>query len=194
MAVRIAVFAAMLVIVGAAPQVSYPFNSQLPPIARVGEPYLFQFAPTTFKSDSGSLSYSLNDGPSWLSIDGKTGTLSGTPGARDDGTASFTVDAAESAGAVTNMQSTLVVSNDAGPQVNANVSQTLSAAGPLSGPTTLAIKASQDFEIVFPLNLFDSGSNLSYFATLSDHTPLPAWIVSPERLRLQAYRSRLVYS
>ncbi|KAF1928628.1 uncharacterized protein M421DRAFT_62721 [Didymella exigua CBS 183.55] len=185
MAVRIAAFAALLAIVGAAPQVSYPFNSQFPPIAHIGESYSFQFAPTTFKSDSGSLAYSLNDGPSWLSIDGKTGTISGIPGARDVGTASFTITAAESAGAVANMESTLVVTKDDGPQVNANISQALSAAGPLSGPTTLAIKASQDFEIVFPSDLFDSGSKLSYFATLSDHTPLPAWIsFDPSTLRL----------
>lgn len=176
MAVRIAVFAALLAIAGAAPQISYPLNSQFPPIARVGEPYLFQLASTTFKSDSNSLSYSLIKNPSWLSIDGKTGTLSGTPGARDVGTASFTVTAAGSAGAVANMESTLIVSKDSGPKVNANISQALSAAGPLSGPNTIATKASQDFEISFPSNLFDSDSKLSYFATLSDHTPLPAWV------------------
>lgn len=176
MAVRIAVFAALLAIVGAAPQINYPLNSQFPPIARVGEPYLFQFAPTTFKPDSGSLSYSLSDSPSWLSIDGKSGTLSGKPGARDVGIASFTVTAAGSAGTVANMESTLLVSKGDGPKLNANISQALSAAGPLSGPTTLAIKASQDFEIIFPSNMFDSDSKLSYFATLSDHTPLPAWI------------------
>ncbi|KAF3034044.1 hypothetical protein E8E12_001559 [Didymella heteroderae] len=176
MAVRIAVFAALLTLVGAAPQVNYPLNSQLPPIAHVGESYLFQFAPTTFKSDSGSLSYSLADSPSWLSIDGKTGKLSGTPGARDVGTATFTITAAGSAGAVAKMESTLLVANGDGPTVTANISQALSAAGSLSGPTTLAVKASQDFEIIFPSDLFDSDSRLSYFATLSDHTPLPAWI------------------
>ena len=176
MAVRIAVFAALLAIVGAAPQISYPLNAQFPPIARVGEPYLFQFASTTFESDSGSLLYSLNDSPSWLSIDGKTGTLSGTPGARDVGTASFIVTGAGVAGAVSNMESTLIVSKDNGPKVNANISQALSAAGPLTGPTTIAIKASQHFEISFPLDVFDSDTRLSYFATLSDHTPLPAWI------------------
>lgn len=176
MTVRIAVFAALLTFVIAAPQINYPLNSQFPPVAHVGESYLFQFAPTTFKSDSGSLSYSLADGPSWLSIDGKTGKLSGTPNARDAGTATFTITAAESAGAFANMDSTLLVAKGDGPTVNANISQALSAAGPLSGPTTLAIKASQDFEVTFPTGLFDSDSKLSYFATLSDHTPLPAWI------------------
>ena len=176
MATRIAVFTALLAIAGAAPQINYPLNSQLPPIARVGEPYLFQFASTTFKSDSGSLLYSLINNPSWLSIDGTSGTLSGTPGARDVGTASFTVTAAGSGGAVANMDSTLVVSKDDAPQVNGNISQALSAAGPLSGPTTLAIKTSQDFQISFPLDTFNSNGNLSYYATLSDHTPLPAWI------------------
>jgi hypothetical protein len=176
MAMRIAAFAALLAIVRAVPQVSYPLNSQFPPIAYVGESYLFQFAPTTFKSDAGSLSYSLDNSPSWLSIDEKTGKLSGIPGARDAGTASFTISAAGAAGAVVNMDSTLLVAKGDGPSLVANVSQALSAAGPLSGPTTLAIKSSQNFEITFPSDLFDSDSKFSYFATLSDHTPLPAWI------------------
>ncbi|KAJ4333925.1 polarity establishment/cellular polarization [Ascochyta clinopodiicola] len=175
-AMRIAVFAALLAIAEAIPQISYPLNSQFPPIARVSEPYVFQFASTTFKSDSGSLSYSLNENPSWLSIDGKTGTLSGTPKVSDVGTASFTITAAGSAGSIANMESTLVVSKNDGPQLNTNISQALSAAGPLSGPTTISAKPSQDFEITFPSDTFDSDKKLSYFATLSDHTPLPAWI------------------
>ncbi|KAF2625298.1 hypothetical protein BU25DRAFT_423381 [Macroventuria anomochaeta] len=68
------------------------------------------------------------------------------------------------------------MSKDNSPRVNANISQALSAAGPLSGPNTVAIKASQDFEVSFPSDVFDSDSKLSYFATLSDHTSLPAWI------------------
>lgn len=176
MAIHIAVLAALLVVAHATPQVSYPFNSQFPPIAYVGDSYLFQFAPTTFKSDSGSLAYSLDDSPSWLSIDETTGRLSGTPGAHDVGTASFTISAAGAAGAVVNMESNLLVVKGDGPSLVANISQALSAAGPLSGPTTVAIKSGQDFEITFPSGLFDSDSKLSYFATLSDHTPLPAWI------------------
>ncbi|XPS77753.1 polarity establishment/cellular polarization [Ascochyta lentis] len=176
MAMRIAVFAALLAIAEAVPQISYPLNSQFPPIARVSEPYIFQFASTTFKSDSGTLSYSLSDNPSWLSIDGKTGTLSGTPRLSDVGTTSFAVIAAGSAGAVANMKSALIVSKDDGPQVKANVSQALAAAGSLSGPTTISAKPSQDFEITFSSDTFDSDNKLSYFATLSDHTPLPAWV------------------
>ncbi|KAJ8111562.1 hypothetical protein OPT61_g5877 [Boeremia exigua] len=176
MAVRIAVLAALIAIIAAAPQISYPLNSQFPPVARVGKPYLFQFAPTTFTSDSGSLLYSLRQNPSWLSIEEETGKLSGTPGALDVGTASFTVVAVDASGAVANMESALIVSKDNSPRVHANISQALSAAGSLSGPTTLAIKASQSFAITFPRDLFESDNKLSYFATLSDHTPLPAWI------------------
>ncbi|OSS51419.1 hypothetical protein B5807_03964 [Epicoccum nigrum] len=176
MAVRIATLAALLVIVSAAPRVSYPLNAQFPPIGRIGQPYLFQFASTTFNTDSGNPSYSLKDNPAWLSIDGKTGTLSGTPGARDVGSASFTVTATGQDGVVANMESELLVTKDDSPKVVANISQALSTAGPLSGPTTIVAKASQDFEISFPSNFFDSAKKLSYFATLSDHTPLPAWI------------------
>ena len=176
MAVRIASLAALLFVVSAAPQVSYPLKAQFPPVARVGQSYSFQFAPTTFNSDSGNLSYALEDNPAWLSIDGKTGTLSGTPGARDVGSASFTVTAAAQTGTVANMKSELLVTKDDSPKVVANISQALSTAGPLSGPNTIVTKASQDFEITFPSNLFNSAQKLSYFATLSDHTPLPAWV------------------
>lgn len=184
MAMRIAVLAAFATFASAAPQISYPLNSQLPPVARVDEPFVFQFAPTTFTSDSGGLVYSLKENPFWLTIDGKTGTLSGTPGVRDVGTTTFTIIAAEAAGAVVNMDSTLIVTQDGPLELKANISRALSAAGPLSGPTTVAIKASQDFQISFPSGLFDSERKLSYFATLSDHTPLPAWIsFDPSLLR-----------
>ncbi|KAJ4315203.1 polarity establishment/cellular polarization [Neodidymelliopsis sp. IMI 364377] len=111
-----------------------------------------------------------------MSIDKTTGALSGTPTARDVGTVSFTITAAGSVGAVTNMDSTLLVSTNDAPKASTNISQALSAAGPLSGPTTVAVKMSQNFQISFASGLFDSDSKLSYFATLSDHTPLPAWM------------------
>lgn len=161
----------------AVPQVSYPFNAQLPPVARIGESYSFQFASTTFEPESENLQYSLAGNPSWLSLNGATRTLWGTPGASDVGSISFNIIAAGSAGAVANMQSTLVIVGPGGPTFGIDISESLSQSGKLSGSASLTFLPSKTFDIKFPSDTFtDGGKNLSYYATLSDHTPLPSWI------------------
>jgi hypothetical protein len=105
MAIVFACLAFLPMLVTGLPQVNYPLNMQHPPVARVGTPFSFQFAPTTFSSASGSLQYSPIGNPPWLSLDDNSRTLSGTPRARDVGTVNFTITAAEQAGAVADMQS-----------------------------------------------------------------------------------------
>jgi hypothetical protein len=47
----------------------------------------------------------------------------------------------------------------------------------MSEPDTVILKPSKPFSISFPSDTFDAGGvALSYFALLSDRTPLPAWI------------------
>jgi hypothetical protein len=165
------------VVVASSPQVNFPFNSQLPPVAHAGVEYSFQFASTTFQPDSDKLQYSLINNPSWLSLNSTTRTLSGTPSAEDNGTVTFTIAAAGEAGAIANMVSTLVVSDHDAPQTKDNISQQLSNAGQLSGPKTLTLVPLKAFEITFSSDLFQAaGKSLSYYAILMDHTPLPAWI------------------
>ena len=177
MPMRITTLAIFIACAVAGPQVNYPLNQQFPPIARVDVPYSFQFAPTSFLGNSGSLLYSLSKSPTWLSLDEQTGTLSGTPRARDAGYIPFTVTAYGDAGTTASMDSTIFVSNDKGPTVQGNISQDLSVTGPLSGPQTVALQPSAPFNISFSPDTFNtSGGKLSYYATLSDHTPLPAWI------------------
>ncbi|KAJ4365294.1 polarity establishment/cellular polarization [Neocucurbitaria cava] len=174
---RFICLAILTVSVAANPQVNYPLSLQYPPVALVGEPFSFQFADTTFSSDSGDLQYSLTGNPSWLSLDDQSRTLSGTPRASDVGFASFTITAAGQAGTVANMASKLYVSTDDAPTATGNISAALSTAGTLSGPTTVTLSPSTPFNISFGSDTFDSnGKKLSYFATLADHTPLPAWI------------------
>ncbi|KAF2117845.1 hypothetical protein BDV96DRAFT_404765 [Lophiotrema nucula] len=161
----------------AAPQVNYPLDAQLPPVAWVGELYTFQFASTTFQPDPDKLQYSLIGSPSWLSLNGRNRTLWGTPGPKDLGKATFSISAAGEAGAVTTMESTLLVSNDREPTANNNISQSLASAGLLLGPKTLTIAPSKPLDLKFPLDAFqDTSNSFSYHATLADHTPLPAWI------------------
>jgi hypothetical protein len=158
-------------------QVIYPLNQQLPSAAYVNLPYRFQFAPTTFQSDASKIQYSLVGGPSWLSIDSTSRTLSGTPRAGDVGEVSFTIAAAAAAGEVANMASKLLVTADNQPETKVNITQVLSTAGRLSGPTMLTIGPSTPFNVSFPANSFKlDGKLLTYYATLSDHTPMPAWI------------------
>ncbi|KAH7085059.1 hypothetical protein BKA63DRAFT_9157 [Paraphoma chrysanthemicola] len=158
-------------------QVNYPLNQQFPPVATIDTRFVFQFAPTTFRTDSDKIQYSLAGGPPWLSIDSKSRTLSGTPHANDVGEATFTIAASGAAGAVANMDSKLLVVKDSDATPNVNVTQVLSKAGLLSGPRTLSIGPSKPFEITFPLDAFQGTGKSTYFnAILSDHTPLPAWI------------------
>jgi len=166
----------MPLLVAATAQVNYPLDQQLPPIARVGSPFSFQFAPTTF-SGSQELHYSLIGNPSWLSLDDGSRTLTGTPRPSDAGFATFNITATGNDGIAASMPSKLFVATGNAPVVKANLSDTLSTAGQLSGPKTVTLKPSKPFIITFPFDSFDSnGTALSYFAMLSDHTPLPAWI------------------
>src|SRR5262245_14591288 len=121
-------FAALVLLVAAvvaSPQVNFPLNLQFPPVARVDEPYSFQFAYTTFQPDPDKLQYSLVGSPPWLQIDSNNRTLWGTPGIGDVGINMFTIAAAGEAGAVVNMESKLVVVNDDAPKLNGNISQPL---------------------------------------------------------------------
>jgi hypothetical protein len=158
-------------------QVNYPINQQLPSVAHVNTPYQFQFAPTTFQSDSQTVQYSLVNSPSWLLIDSKSRTLSGTPRAGNVGEISISAAATGAAGAVVTMDSKLLVPTDEELDTKVNITQVLAKARPLSGSTSVSIGSSKPFDISFPVDRFISnGKPLTYAATLSDHTPLPAWI------------------
>ncbi|KAF2653373.1 hypothetical protein K491DRAFT_518142 [Lophiostoma macrostomum CBS 122681] len=171
----VAVILLLLGVVAANPQVNFPLSEQFFPVARVGQAYSFQFASTTFQPDPNGLQYSLIGNPSWLSLMNRT--LHGTPGPGDVGSSSFTITAAGQAGAVANLDSTLLVTDAPTPTTNGNITDMLSHAGPLSGPKLLILPPSKSFEINFPSDLFSgTGKSTTYYATLADHTPLPAWV------------------
>ena len=156
---------------------AYYFNAQFPPLARVCEPFEFQFAPTTFQPDPDSLQYSVAGNPPWLSFSAQNRTLWGTPGAGDVGSVALTITAAGQAGAVATMPASLQVANSGAPSIVGNVSAQLSAAGALSGPDMLVFSPSKSINIQFSQQTFAAaGQLLTYFATLADHTPLPSWL------------------
>lgn len=161
----------------ALPQVAFPFNSQVPTLARANEAYVFQLAPTTFISDDGSaLVYSLANAPAWLNLESTTRTLYGTPGQGNTGPNVFTIVAAGSGGSV-DMSCTLVVASNSAPVLTGNISADLARSGPLSGPTTLILQPSTAFAITFSNNLFGNpGTIQTYYATMANRTPLPSWL------------------
>lgn len=172
--------------VATSPRANFPLDLQLPPVARVGKSYSFQFATTTFQPNPDQLVYSIASGPPWLHIHSENKTLWGTPEAKDVGIAVFTIVAAGEAGSVANMDTRLPVEKDDGPKANGtNIAQALSKLGQLSGPRNVTLLPSKSFNFVLGQDVFESnGKKLSYYATLSDHTPLPSWIsFDPKALR-----------
>ena len=164
-------------LVSALPQVAFPFNSQVPTLARENQAYAFQLASTTFVSDDGSaLVYSLASAPAWLNLDSATRTLYGKPGQGNTGPNVFKILATADDGSVA-MDCTLVVANNSAPALMGNISADLARTGPLSGPTTLLLQPSSAFAITLSNDLFgDSDTIQSYYATMADRTPLPSWL------------------
>jgi len=163
----------------AIPAVVFPFNSQVPTVARANQPYSFQFSESTFAPTDSSFTYSISDQPPWLSLDSATRTLSGTPGQADIGTTAFELTAADETGAA-HMQCTLVVSANPVPQLQGDISQQLAAEAILSSssPAVVNLAPGNTFNFHFRQDSFIDAvqHTLYYYATLADHTPLPAWL------------------
>lgn len=162
------------------PSVSFPINSQLPPVARVDEPFSYQFSPYTFKSDS-NLTYSLGEAPSWLAIDGENRRLYGTPKDSDvpsgDVVGQSIEIVANDGSGTASLNATLVVSRNTGPKINVPISEQVGDFGDYSAPSSLLSYPSTEFEYAFESDTFeqDSGS-INYYATSDDSSPLPAWM------------------
>lgn len=158
------------------PQVYFPVNAQVPPVARVAQPFQYQFSPKTCVSDVGaSLTYTLQDAPSWLSLD-STRTLSGTPSANDLGPVDLKLVATDSTGSLA-MPVTLIVVDDVAPAVQANITQQLSKAGSLVDSNSVELQSGTAFSLIFSTDTFSNVSNLYYYATSADRSPLPSWLV-----------------
>jgi hypothetical protein len=163
----------------ATPATVFPFNSQVPTAARVDQPYAFQFSGSTFAPGDANLIYSLSDQPAWLSLDSASRTISGTPGHADAGSSTFILIAADSTGAA-HMQCTLVVVSDPIPTLQGDLGDQLAESANLSSsnPPVMTLLPNSAFNFHFRQNSFVDivQRNLYYYATLTDHTPLPAWL------------------
>ncbi|KAI9886862.1 MAG: hypothetical protein M1823_001298 [Watsoniomyces obsoletus] len=159
-----------------APSISFPLNSQVPPVARVGETFQFTFARTSFTTSASAINYSISNASSWLQLDGSARSLFGTPKAGDVGPDEFVLTATDETGS-TDMEVTLVVSEEPAPKLARPVDDQLATLGVLSSPNSLAFYPSSSFELRFGPDTFSATQQtLQYYAVSSDHTPLPAWV------------------
>ncbi|KAI9856614.1 MAG: hypothetical protein M1824_005311 [Vezdaea acicularis] len=163
-------------VASAAPEIAFPINSQVPPIARVSQPFNFVFSQSTFTSPASNLSYALVNNPHWLALDGRTRTFSGTPGPGDVGPVSFSLTATDPNGtAASNV--TFIISSDHAPQVVVPIEDQTLSSNAKSGSDGYLTYPSSPFVLSFAQNTFSSAAkSLQYYASSSDGTPLPSWV------------------
>ncbi|KAK3402804.1 hypothetical protein B0T20DRAFT_449779 [Sordaria brevicollis] len=165
----------------AAPGVYFPISSQIPPIARIGEPFSFVFSKSTFTSSS-AVTYSLTNSPKWLSIDSDARRLYGTPKEADVGPGEmvdipFGLVATDETGSTT-LDITLIASRKPGPKLDIPLNQQIPGFGFFSNPYTILSPPRNQFSFTLDPKTFSTSSDkpLTYYAVMSDNTPLPAWI------------------
>ncbi|KAK1754629.1 hypothetical protein QBC47DRAFT_384468 [Echria macrotheca] len=165
----------------AVPAISFPINSQVPPVARIGQPFSFVFSPSTFTSTS-AITYTLANPPRWLSVDSAARRLWGTPSDAEIGPGQVvgvpvSLVATDATGATT-MDATLVVSRSPGPKLNVPFDKQPPQFGTFSAPSTVlsAPQTQFSFNLAGDTFLDPSGSALNYYALMTDNSPLPAWI------------------
>ncbi|KAE8147250.1 hypothetical protein BDV25DRAFT_36221 [Aspergillus avenaceus] len=155
---------------------NYPVNAQLPPVARVSQPFEFVFSQDTFSASSSSTIYSLRNAPSWLRVKGNNRTLSGTPHGKDEGTVRFELVASDELG-FASMEVTLIVTKDDGPIPGKPLLPQLEAIAATSGPSTILIHSGDAFDISFDHGTFtNTRPSTVYYGTSPDNTPLPSWV------------------
>jgi axial budding pattern protein 2 len=138
------------------PQLSFPINAQIPPLAVVSQPFTFTFSPSTFSYDSPSVSYSVsNNTPSWLAFDAFTRTFSGTPAVADVGNFSFTLSASDEDGTAAGDVTFIVVQED-GISVGRDVATQLISFGGVDGNGGIVLSAQEPFSWTFAEDTFTS--------------------------------------
>ncbi|VUC24733.1 unnamed protein product [Clonostachys rosea] len=175
-------FLQLLQLVSCVPIISFPFNAQLPPVARIGRLYSYSFSSYTFQSDS-NITYQLRNGPKWLSLDGKDRRLFGIPTDRDVAPTqgnvvgqTFQIIATDATGSRT-MDGTIVISREDGPEIKIPVSEQIKRFGSYSAPSSILSYPSTDFSFSFDTNTFaHPSSGINYYASSGNSSPLPAWV------------------
>ncbi|ODV58461.1 Axl2p ASCRUDRAFT_16944, partial [Ascoidea rubescens DSM 1968] len=163
------------------PSIGFPFQHQLPPIARVNQYYTFTLNNQTFIPSSSSspiLNYYIDHLPNWLSFNQNNFTLSGTPSSNHvSDNIFFSLTASDSTGNISQSCS-IIVSQNSSPQLNSSlsISSQLSNYGQTNGLDGLIIIPGQSFSLSIDPNIFSSNSSLTYYGRYSMRTSLPSFI------------------
>ena len=166
----------LLNIASATPDIQFPVNSQVPPVAQVSRPYTFIFAESTFMSAAGPITYTVADQPAWLQLDSGTRTFSGMPDSNDVGSVTFQLIAADGQGP-TPLSVTLVVVQDVVVETGRSVLSQLADFGVPSSPTSIMLYPLQSFALHFSADTFlRTSTTTAYYAISEDNSPLPPWL------------------
>lgn len=167
----------LLATAAAAPSAGYPFNSQLPPVARWGQNYAYTL-PRDTCTGSGEITYSADNLPEWLSFDGNN--FSGTPnGGSADETIFFQLKCTDSSGTASS-ESKLIISGAQPPKVNGDntLVKQLAKYGPTDGGSGLVVRPKDHFSVSFDKDTFSKTDRdiEGYYGIMRNHTPLPIWM------------------
>lgn len=159
------------------PILGFPVNSQVPPVARVSHIFTYKFAENTFYNIQGSVVYTVDALPSWLSFNAKERTFSGIPSQKDLGAFRFNLMATDATGTAINPV-TFVVVNTPPPKVKIPLNKQLRAYGTINSKGAFVILPDQSFSFSLSRNTFDNQNNriMTYYCVSGDNTPLPSWI------------------
>ncbi|KAG9249945.1 uncharacterized protein F5Z01DRAFT_630703 [Emericellopsis atlantica] len=167
-------------VVDGTPTIAFPFNAQLPPVARIGSLWTYTLSPHTFRSDF-NITYTLGQHPSWMSFEGQSQRLYGIA---EDGSVPpgevvgqpFQIIATDDTGSAT-MDAEIVTSRDEGPSIRIPISEQIQKFGAYSAPSSLLTYPSTDFKYTFDQQTFKHEPDMiNYYATSGNSSPLPAWI------------------
>ena len=170
--------------------VNLPLQDQLPPTARIGQPYSWTFSNRSFTVDSeASLSYVVSGLPSWLSFNPETRTFSGTPAVNDEGLPRINVTARQDSSSVTaSSYFSICVSSYAAPTLNVPLETQFQQSNPslssvfvldstsalFSGRPALRIPPSWSFSIGFQSSTFSDV--IRYAVSQMDGSAPPSWL------------------
>ncbi|EXJ72227.1 uncharacterized protein A1O5_04731 [Cladophialophora psammophila CBS 110553] len=168
--------AVALDLVAAIPELAFPLNSQIPPVAYVAQPYSFAFSANTFTSRAPQISYTFTQGPKWLDLDSASRQFSGVPTGSDLGTTTLQLVASDSTGQ-SSTSVTFIVLESPTLKLNAPLLPQLEKSGIVSPPNSLLVHPQQPFHLAFEKDTFSGATfGTRYYAVSVDSSPLPPWV------------------
>ncbi|KLT46301.1 hypothetical protein CC85DRAFT_310231 [Cutaneotrichosporon oleaginosum] len=178
----------LLNLVAAAPRITIPLASQQPPVARVGQDFLFSILPGSFASNS-TVTYAATSLPPWLQFSPSNPAFYGKPTAADVGQYNVTLAATDATGTA-NSTFTLIVSNYSAPilvmdfdrQIADPSLADIASAKVMPGGNGVSVPPYWSFALGWNGNMFkrpdtNGNGNLFYTAHVRGTAGLPDWLI-----------------